>query len=157
MAALTSLVIDGAWIVDLAWRAATGRHLVGGSEYMWDARHPAWLRLLSLFHVWLPPTLVWALRRTGYDRRAFAAQTALAFVVIAASRLVGPEANSNFAFRDPFFGRAWGPWPVHVLAVGTGLAVVHALTHVVLRRTVGARPAIRPDRVAEHPIAPPGP
>lgn len=134
MQALSSLVVDGAWIVDLVVRAAIGRHLIGGTEYMWDPKYPVWLRLLSLFHVWLPLTLVWALRRTGYDRRALWRQSALAAVVVVASRAIGPEANSNFAFRDPFFDRAWGPWPVHVAVIVAGLLVVYALTHLALRK-----------------------
>jgi hypothetical protein len=148
MQALSSLVIDGAWVLDLVWRSATGGHLLGGTEYMWDPRYALWLRLLSLFHLWLPVTLVWALRRTGYDRRAWAAQTALALVVVVASRALGPVANSNFAFRDPFLDRAFGPWPVHVLIVVAGLAAIHAATHVFLARTLA------PPRSASPPESP---
>ena len=54
MQALSSLVIDLAWDADVAWRAATGRHLLGGMEYMWDPKIPLGLRLLSLFHVAWP-------------------------------------------------------------------------------------------------------
>ena len=52
--AVSSLVVDAAWLLDLGWRAATGRHILGGTEYMWDPGYPAWLRALSLFHVLLP-------------------------------------------------------------------------------------------------------
>lgn len=134
MQALSSLVVDGAWVLDLAIRALSGRHVIGGTEYMWDPRYPVWLRMLSLFHVWLPVTLVWAVRRLGYDRRALRLQTALAAVVVVASRAIGPEANTNFAFRDPFLDRAWGPWPVHVAVIVFGLFVVYGATHLVLER-----------------------
>ena len=56
MSALSSLVIDVAWDLDLAFRALTGGHLFGGTEYMWDPRFPLSLRLLSLFHVAWPAT-----------------------------------------------------------------------------------------------------
>jgi hypothetical protein len=135
MQALSSLLIDLAWDVDIAWRAMTGGHLVGGTEYMWDATIPLWLRLLSLFHIAWPPLLWWALRQEGYDRRALAVQMALAAAVLALSRVAMPEANINFAHRDPFAGRSWGPAPVHVLLTAAGLFVlVYGPTHLVLRR-----------------------
>ena len=131
MQALSSLVVDGAWMADLAWRAATGRHLVGGTEYMWDPAYPWWLRALSLFHVWLPIVLVVAVRRLGYDRRALGFQIALAAVVLVASRALGPAENPNFAFTDPF-GRSWGPAPVHLAAILGGLGAIYGLTHLAL-------------------------
>lgn len=133
--ALSSLVVDLTWDLDLAWRAATGRHLIGGTEYMWDPRYPLGLRLLSLFHVVWPPLLLWALRRVGYDRRALLLQSTLAVVVLSASRVVMPEANLNFAQRDPFWRRAWGPAPVHVgLTAAALVGLLYAPTHVLLRR-----------------------
>jgi hypothetical protein len=132
--ALSSLAIDLAWVLDLAFRAATGRHLIGGTEYMWDPAYPAWLRALSLFHVLLPAALLWALPRVGYDRRALAVQSAIALAVLALSRATSPELNVNFAFRDPIFGRAWGPAALHVLAIFGGLFAVYWLTGLALRR-----------------------
>jgi hypothetical protein len=138
--AVSSLVIDLAWNVDLVARAVTGEHLVGGTEYMWDPKWPLWLRALSGFHVLLPPALIGSLRRTGYDRRALAVQAALALVVLVASRLtLGPEFNQNFAWRDPFVGRSWGPAPVHVgLTWAVLLAAVYWPTHAVLARVMPA-------------------
>ena len=132
--AVSSLVVDAAWMLDLAWRAATGRHLIGGTEYMWDPAYPGWVRALSLFHVLLPVTLLYALRRVGYDRRALALQTAIAAAVLATSRLFGPEANVNFAFTDPVLGRAWEPAPVHLAVILGGLALIYAATAFVLGR-----------------------
>lgn len=132
-----SMLIDLAWDVDLAWRAATGGHLVGGTEYMWDAGIPLGLRLLSLFHLaW--PVLLWrALRRVGYDRRALVAQTALALAVVALSRAAVPDANVNFTRRDPFVDRSWGPAPVHIVLTVAGLFVlIYGPTHVVLKRAM---------------------
>ena len=131
--AVSSLVVDAAWLLDLGWRAATGRHLLGGTEYMWDPGYPAWLRALSLFHVLLPVTLLFGLRRVGYDRRALAVQSAIAAAVLAASRTFGPEANVNFSFTDPF-GRSWGPAPVHLAVIVGGLVLVYAATAFVLGR-----------------------
>ena len=133
MAALTSIVIDLAWDVDLAWRLATGRHLLGGTEYMFLPRYPLWVRLLSLFHLVLPILLLWGLRRVGYDRRALAWQSAVGLFFIAAARAVGPEVNINYSWRDPFFAQSWGPAPVHVLVTFAGLILlVYLPTHGLL-------------------------
>ncbi|PYQ16862.1 MAG: hypothetical protein DMF80_03200 [Acidobacteria bacterium] len=137
--AVSSLVVDITWDLDLVWRLALGRHLIGGTEYMWDPRYPLWVRLMSLFHVAWPPLLVLTLRRLGYDRRGFALQSAIAAVVLVASRFVLPGENLNFAFRDPFFHRAWGPAPVHLALTFAFLAgVVYWPTHRALQRLLPA-------------------
>jgi hypothetical protein len=134
--ALSSLVIDTAWVIDLAFRALAGRHLVGGTEYMWDPRYPVWLRALSLFHVLLPLALVHGLRQVGYDRRAFGLQAVIAVAAVAGARLLSPEENLNFAWRDPW-GRTWGPAPVHVAVIaGLLVGVVCGGTHAVLSRVM---------------------
>jgi len=135
MAALTSLVIDILWDLDLGWRLATGRHWIGGTEYMWESRFPLWVRLLSLFHLVLPVVLLWALRRVGYDRRALGLQSLLALALLMASRCVGPVANVNFSWRDPFLHASLGPAPVHLAITLAGLwCAVYLPTHAVLSK-----------------------
>jgi hypothetical protein len=137
--ALSSLVIDSTWVIDVLARLATGRHLIGGTEYMWDPQFPLWLRLLSLFHVAWPPLLLYAVRTTGYDRRALAAQSALTGVLLVASRLLStPAENLNYAWADPFLKRSWGPAPLHLaLMLGLLVLVVYGPTHAGLRRFAG--------------------
>lgn len=134
--AVSSLVVDLAWNVDLVARALSGHHLVGGTEYMWDPKWPLWLRALSAFHVLLPPTLVLAVRRAGYDRRALGVQAAIALAVMVVSRLtLGPDENQNFTWRDPFLGRSWGPATVHVgLTWAVLVGAVYWPTHAALKR-----------------------
>ena len=136
--AVSSLAVDLMWNLDLASRALTGHHLVGGTEYMWDPKWPLWLRALSAFHVALPLALVWALRRAGYDRRALRWQALVALAALVASRLtLGPEQNQNFSWRDPFLGRAWGPGFVHVGVMWVALVGgVYWPTHALLRRSM---------------------
>ena len=58
---------------------------------------------------------------------------------LALSRVAMPEANINFAHRDPFVGRSWGPAPVHILLTVAGLFVlVYWPTHLVLKRAMPA-------------------
>jgi hypothetical protein len=71
-----------AWNVDFFGRLLTGRHLVGLSDYMFDARKPLGLRALSLFHVALPIVLIWTVHRLGYDDRAWLVQTMVALTVL---------------------------------------------------------------------------
>ena len=152
--AVSSLVVDLAWDLDLAWRLLFGRHLIGGTEYMWDARYPLWVRLMSLFHVVWPPLVIGVLRRLGYDARGFALQCAIAAAVFVASRFVLPGENLNFAFRDPFFHRSWGPAPVHLgLTLAVLFAVVYWPTHRLLRRFVGARSRSDASRAAAAAVS----
>ena len=136
--AVSSLLIDLLWAVDAATRLLTGRHLLGGTEYLWDPGFPLAVRLLSLFHLVWPLLLVWSLRRVGYDRRGFRLQVALASCLLVASRFTDPRLNINFAFRDPIFHRVLGPAPVHVAVSIVGLAVlVYLPVHLVLARLLG--------------------
>ena len=145
--AVSSLVVDLAWSLDLVVRAIAGRHIVGGTEYMWDPKLPLWLRLISLFHAWMPVALVWALRRVGYDRRGLMVQALIAFPVLIASRLLlGPDENQNFAWRDPFTGRSWGPAPVHLgLTLAVLIGAIYWPTHALLARVFARRGAIGGD------------
>ena len=132
--AVSSLVVDLAWDLDLLWRLLFGRHLIGGTEYMWDERYPLWVRLMSLFHVVWPPLLFVVLRRLGYDPRGFVLQCGIAAVVLVASRFILPGENLNFAHHDPFFHRACGPAPVHLaLTCAVLVGVVYWPTHRLLQ------------------------
>ena len=136
--AVSSLLVDLVWTLDASWRLLLGRHLLGGTEYFFDACYPLWVRLLSLFHVVIPPLLLWALHRTGYDRRGFALQSSIALLVFIASRFASPAKNMNFAFTDPFFHRSWGPPPVHVaISFLFMVIVVYLPTHLALKRMFG--------------------
>ena len=48
--AVSSLVVDFAWCLDLAWRWITAHRLIGGTEYMWDPAYPVWLRPVPVPH-----------------------------------------------------------------------------------------------------------
>jgi hypothetical protein len=147
--AVSSLVVDLAWDLDLLWQLLLGRPLIGGTEYMWDTRFPLGVRLMSLFHVAWPPLLITLLRRLGYDPRGFSLQCVIAAAVLVASRFILPGENLNYAFRDPFFHRAWGPAPVHLaLTFAVLVAAVYWPTHRLLRRLLGARSLSAASRTA---------
>jgi hypothetical protein len=145
--AVSSLVVDLAWDLDLLWHLLFGRKFIGGTEYMWDGHYPLWVRLMSLFHVAWPPLLIAVLRRRGYDPRGLPLQSGIAALVLVASRFILPGENLNYAYRDPFFRRSWGPAPLHLaLTFVVLVAVVYWPTHAVLRRWLGRGPGVTPVR-----------
>lgn len=144
--AVGAIVPDVAWCLDAGSRLLFGRHLFGGTEYMWDPQMPLWVRLLSLFHVVLPVLLVWAVGRVGYDRRGWALQTGITAVLLGISRLFAASRNLNYAYVEPVFHRAWGPAPVHLFAVLAVMALLLYLPpHVVLLKTLPPPPGVRSD------------
>jgi len=141
--AVNSLLVGVLWGLDVGWRLATGHHLVGGTEYMWDTRFPLWVRLLSTFHLWLPLALLWAMRRIGYDRRALGLQSSIMAAVLVFSRFLSPALNMNYAFQDPLFHRSWGPAPLHLAVILAGsIVLIYWPTHLLLK-TVYAPPGGR--------------
>jgi hypothetical protein len=140
--AAATIVPDLLWDIDAASRLFSGHNLLGGTEYMWDPHYALWVRLLSLFHIFWPILLLWAVARTGYDRRGFALQSAIAAVAIIASRFANPSLNINYAFSNPLTHRSWGPTPVHLALIWAGLVVVIYLpTHLVLAKLFPASAA----------------
>ena len=96
------LLVQTIWCVDYFGALLFGVHPVGGTEYMFDTSKPLWLRGFSLFHVAIPPLLLWAVRRLGYDRRGWLLQTAITWALLPLTYLVVErERNINWVW-DPF-------------------------------------------------------
>ena len=116
------LLIGAVWTADVASRLLTGAHLIGGTEYMWDPQWPLPTRLMSLYHVILPPLLVLTLRRIGYDPRGYWLQSAIAVAGVSIGRLFPAASNINDAHFDPILKRTWGGPLTHIAVVaGCGL------------------------------------
>ncbi len=131
--AVAALLVGTAWTIDVSSRLLIGRHLIGATEYMWDPRWPLFTRLLSCYHVVLPPLLVLALRRIGYDGRGYWLQSAIVAVAVPVGRLLGPVANINYAYVEPLFKRTLGGPATHVAAVvGFLVLLAYPLTHLLL-------------------------
>jgi hypothetical protein len=96
------LLFQTLFTIDLTIAFVSGRHLIGGTEYMFDAHIPLWIRLLGLFHVVTPALLLWAIWRLGYDRRGWKCQTLTAWIVIPINYFWRPQYDVNWA-RGPFF------------------------------------------------------
>ena len=95
------LLFQTLFTVDLAVTLVSGRHPIGGTEFMFDPHIPLGIRLLSLFHVVTPPLLLWAIRRLGYDQRGWKFQTLTAWIVVPINYFWRAEYDVNWA-RGPF-------------------------------------------------------
>lgn len=142
---LASMVAVGTLLPEILWNASffgqlvSGRRVSGLTDYMFDESLPRYLRALSLFHVVLPVLLLWLIARLGYDARALAAQTALAWVVLPLTYwLTDPKLNVNWVY-------GWGAKPQQrippllylALLMAGFAALIHYPTHLVLQRFFG--------------------
>ena len=90
------------YTIDFAGALLTGRHFIGGTEYMFESGLPILIRVLSLFHVVTPPLLLWAIWRLGYDTRGWKIQTVMAWIVVPINYSWRPQMDVNWA-RGLFF------------------------------------------------------
>ena len=100
--AVSLLLFQLLYCIDLFGALISGRHVIGGTEYMFDPGVPLQIRGMSLFHVVTPPLLLWAIWRLGYDPRGWKLQTAICWVVVTINYFWRPEMDVNWA-RGPFF------------------------------------------------------
>ncbi len=138
---LASMMAVGVLLPELFWNIDFFSHLVAGHDvlgldataYMFASDKPLLLRGLSLFHVFLPLVLLYLLMRLGYDRRAFAAQILLCWIILPLSYFfTDPARNINWVFGIMEVPQTWMPgilylfllmllfpllvyWPTHLL------------------------------------------
>ena len=102
------LVPQAVWLADFLASLA-GFSLVGMTGYMFDSAFPLWLRLLSLFHGWLPLLLLYLVGRLGYDRRAFWSWTVLAWALLLVCFFFMPPPMPNPGLTPVNINYVWGP------------------------------------------------
>ena len=78
MAAVGILLPQLLWVIDFVG-GLFGHPVVNLTDYMFQDSQPLYARAISLFHGWLPFVLLYVVYRLGYDRRALAAWTVLAW------------------------------------------------------------------------------
>jgi hypothetical protein len=149
-ALLVSMCAVGILLPQILWMAdfvanALGLSFLGMTDYMFDANHSLFLRLLSLFHLWLPLLLIYLIWRIGYDRRAFWSWTALASALLFISFYLMPPPSPNAGLTPVNINYVWGmsdtaaqTWvPPYVWFAGQliGLPLLaYAPTHIALVR-----------------------
>jgi hypothetical protein len=99
MEGVAVLIFEIAWCIDILLRLMIGERFAVLSKYMFRREIPLWIRLLSLFHLWIPWLLLWMVWQLGYDRRALVLQINVWMVVVVVCYFVSPrEENINFVF-----------------------------------------------------------
>jgi hypothetical protein len=138
------LLFQTLYTIDLVIALISGKHLIGGTEYMFDPGVPLFVRLLSLFHIVMPPLLLWAIHALGYDPRGWKFQTYTTWMVVPINYFWRPEHDVNWA-RGPFF-REQQVVPGMVYLVGYLLIVpllIYFPTHLLLERWMRNRPVLK--------------
>jgi hypothetical protein len=95
--AVSLVLVQILYSLDLAGAFIFGNHMIGGTEYMFDPTIPLLIRLMGLYHLVVPPLLLWAVRRLGYDRRAWMWQTITACTLVPICYVWRPQYNVNWA------------------------------------------------------------
>jgi hypothetical protein len=134
------------WVIDFLVNTA-GYSLSGMTDYMFQSDHSLFLRTLSLYHAWMPFLLVYLVWKTGYDRRALPAWTAVTWVLLLVCFFFMPPPTPNPGLTPVNIDYVWGmddtaaqTWvPPYVWLAGLLFALpilVFAPTHYVLTRIV---------------------
>jgi hypothetical protein len=129
------LIIQIVWCADFFGASILGQHLIGGTEYMFDATIPLAVRSMSLFHLVVPPLLIWALMRLGYHRSGWRFQAVVFWVLLVPSFLLGPELNLNWVWQP--FGMERPQMPLlawFVVCAVTYPLVILGISHPLLCR-----------------------
>jgi hypothetical protein len=128
------------WNIGFFGRLIFGLDIFGLTGYMFDPEVPLFVRGLSLYHVALPPLLVWLVFRLGYDRRAFKSATLLAWVVLPVTFMfASPERNINWVYGFQEEAHTWIPAPLHlVLLMALFPPVIYWPTHRLLMKLFSA-------------------
>ena len=132
------LLFQTLYTIDLIIALLFNKHLLGGTEYMFDPKIPLFVRLLSLFHVVMPPLLLWGLWRLGFDSRGWKYQTLTTWIVVPINHFWRPEYNVNWARGLFFHEQRVVPGMIYLL----GYLIVPPLlvyfpTHLLLQRWMG--------------------
>ena len=147
MSAVGIVVPQIFWVLDFAG-GLVGLPINGMTAYMFKSENSLFLRLLSLFHGWLPFLLIYMVWKLGYDRRAFLYWTVLAWALILVCFFFMPPPNPNagltpvninyvYGFGDAAAQTFMPGWAwLALLYVGLPL-LVFLPTHVVLKRWKG--------------------
>src|SRR5690242_2996946 len=165
MAAVGILLPQLLWVIDFIG-GLFGHPVVNMTDYMFQDSQPLYARAISLFHGWLPFVLLYVVYRLGYDRRALAAGTVLAWVLmlIAYFFLPAPPApvdqsnlpvNVNYVYGlSDDKPQEWMPPLAWLGVMMVGLPLVFFMpTHLILNGLMGLSGILRRQRPARRIVA----
>jgi hypothetical protein len=130
------LVFQTLYAIDLLGALISRHHAFGGTEYMFDPAIPLLVRLLGLYHVIVPPLLLWAVHRLGYDSNAWKWQTATLWILLPINFFWRPQYNVNFARGIGHEQHLVPLWLYLIAYMVVVPLVVYWPTHLVLGRWI---------------------
>ena len=138
MMAVMVVIADSLWVLDFVARLLLGPELFGstfGTDYMFNADTPLFVRLFSLFHAAMPPLLLWGIFRLAYHRRALMAQIIFSWFILPISYLVSDvERNINWVYGFGAEPQQWLPEQLYVVFLMVLFPIALFLpTHLLLR------------------------
>lgn len=128
------LVFQALYAIDLLGAFLFSRHIFGGTEYMFDTHIPLLVRLLGLYHLFVPPLLLWGVNRLGYDRRSLKFQTLTMWILVTINFFWRPQFNVNWARGLGHEQHVVAPWLYLVAYLIAVPLLIYCPTHFALRR-----------------------
>lgn len=132
--AVALLVFQTLYALDYLGALLLGKHAIGGTEYMFDPSVPLLVRALGLYHVVVPPLLVWAIHRVGYDPRGWTWATVECWIVVPISYFWGRAFNVNWARGLGHEQHAVPEWLYLIVYLILVPAVIYWPTHWALNK-----------------------
>lgn len=135
---IASMMVVGLLPFEIVWIAdlMTGAQWLGATEFFFAGPRPWPVRALTLYHLALPPVMIFLLIRLRYDPRALWAQTLFAWTVLAVTYgVTEPVDNINFVYGPGAEPQSTLP-PLFYLGLWMVALplVVHLPTHLVLKK-----------------------
>jgi len=155
---LASMAAVGILLPQLLWQldfvgSLVGIPLTGMTGYMFDTEISLFARSLSFFHFWLPILIVYLVAKLGYDRRALAGWTFVAWILMLTSYFLLPAPGDRLEFDSQphnvnyVYGpsgdeaQTWMPPSAWLAMLLIGLPIlVYLPTHLILSRWKGGDP-----------------
>lgn len=134
--ACISLIPEIFWNVEFIFHLLTGKRIAGLTDYMFNREKPLYLRLLSLFHVFLPVVMFYLVYKLGYDKRALISAIILTSAVFMITYLfTDPKDNINQVFYFVRESEKKIPHGLYLFLIITGMTILFFLpTHFILSR-----------------------
>ncbi len=137
MAAVGGLVTESLWVLDFLFTVVAlviGSSVTGFTDYIFAPDLSTWLKVIALYHLALPPLLIWLILRLGYDSRAWIVQLLLSWIVVLVIWFfTNPSRNINFVFSYVKYEHLkMGAIPFLILVFVTVFVLISG-THLFLR------------------------
>ncbi|MDQ2076253.1 hypothetical protein [Marinimicrobium sp. ABcell2] len=131
------LFLELVWVLDFL----TLGNVIGVAAYMFSPDTETHIRFLSgLFHLALPPVMLFMLIRFGYDPRALRLQIVIAVVAIPLSYWFGtPESNINWSYGPGRPQDLVHPWLYLMALMVVMITAIYLPSHWVLKRLFGGK------------------